>query len=57
MELIEAYSMNIVIRYIAINRITVQSGSTPGIDNFIVKNNSKQISKKRKLCAKVKNRP
>ena len=43
MKLIEAYSMNIVIRYIAINRITVQSGSTPGIDNFIVKNNSHKI--------------
>ena len=43
MELIEAYSMNIVTRYIAINRITVQSGSTPGIDNFIVKNNSHKI--------------
>lgn len=43
MKLIEAYSMNIVIRYIAINRITVQSGSTPGTDNFIVKNNSHKI--------------
>lgn len=43
MKLIEAYSMNIVIRYIAINRITVQSGSTPGINNFIVKNNNHKI--------------
>lgn len=43
MKLIEAYSMNIVIRYIAINRVTAQSCSTPGIDNFIVKNNSHKI--------------
>jgi RNA-directed DNA polymerase len=43
MELIDIYSMNIVIRYIAINKITTQSGSTPGIDNFIIKNNSHKI--------------
>lgn len=43
MKLVETYSMNIVIRYIAINKITAQSGSTPGIDNFIVKNNSHKV--------------
>lgn len=43
MKLVEAYSMNIVIRYIAINRVTAQSGSTPGVDNFIVKNNNHKI--------------
>ena len=43
-KLIEAYSMNIVIRYIAINRITAQSGSTSGIDSFIIKNNKHKIS-------------
>ena len=56
MELIDTYSMNIVVRYIAINKITVQSGSTPGIDNFIIKNNSHKIellsqSKKTKLSS------
>ena len=54
MDLIDSYSMNIVIRYIAINKITAQSGSTPGIDNFIIKNNSHKLellsqSKKTKL--------
>ena len=54
MELIETYSMNIVIRYIAINKITSQSGETPGVDNFIIKNNSNRLellsqSKKTKL--------
>lgn len=34
MELINNYSMNIVVKYIAINIITVQSGSTVGIDNL-----------------------
>lgn len=53
-ELIETYSMNIVIRYIAINKIASQSGETPGVDNFIIKNNSNKIellhqSKKTKL--------
>lgn len=43
MKLIKAYSMNIVIRYIAINRIMIQSGSTPGIDNFIIKNTRHKI--------------
>lgn len=43
MKLIEAYSMSIAIRYIAINRIAAQSGSTLGIDNFIIKNNSYKI--------------
>ena len=43
MELIETYSMNIVIRYIAINKIASQSGETPGVDNFIIKNNSNKI--------------
>jgi RNA-directed DNA polymerase len=43
MDLIDLYSMNIVIRYIAINKITAQSGSTPGIDNFIIKNNSHKL--------------
>ena len=54
MELIETYSMNIVIRYIAINKIASQSGEIPGVDNFIIKNNSNKIellsqSKKTKL--------
>jgi retron-type reverse transcriptase len=54
MELIETYSMNIVIRYIAINKIALQSGETSGVDNFIIKNNSNKIellhqSKKTKL--------
>lgn len=54
MELIETYSMNIVIRYIAINKIASQSSKTPGVDNFIIKNNSNKIellsqSKKTKL--------
>lgn len=54
MDLIDSYSMNIVIRYIAINIITAQSGSTPGIDNFIIKNDSNKLellsqSKKTKL--------
>ena len=54
MELIETYSMNIVIRYIAINKIASQSGETPGVDNFIIKNNRNKIelllqSKKTKL--------
>jgi retron-type reverse transcriptase len=43
MKLIETYSMNIVMRYIAINRITVQSCSTPDIDNFTFKNNSHKM--------------
>lgn len=43
MKLIEAYSMSIAIRYIAINRIAAQSGSTLGINNFIIKNNSHKI--------------
>ena len=54
MELIETYSMNIVIRYVAINKIASQSGETPGVDNFIIENNSNKIellsqSKKTKL--------
>ena len=54
MELIETYSMNIIIRYIAINKIASQSGETPGVDDFIIKNNSNKIellsqSKKAKL--------
>jgi len=54
MDLIETYSMNIVIRYIAINKIASQSGKTSGVDNFIIKNNSNKIdllfqSKKSKL--------
>jgi len=54
MKLIETYSMNIVIRYIAINKIAFQSGESPGVDNFIIKNNSNKIellfqSKKTKL--------
>jgi len=54
MELIELYSMNIVTRYVAINKIASQSGNTPGVDNFIIKNNSDKIkllsqSKKTKL--------
>jgi RNA-directed DNA polymerase len=54
MELIETYSMNIIIRYIAINKIASQSGGTPGVDNFIIKNNSNKLkllsqSKKTKL--------
>lgn len=56
MKLIEAYSMNIVIRYIAINKITAQSGYIPGIDNFIIRNNGHKIellfqSKETKLNA------
>lgn len=43
MELIETYSMNIVIRYIAINKIVFQSSETPGVDNFIIKNNTNKI--------------
>jgi len=43
MELIETYSMNIVIRYIAINKIASQSGETPGVDNFIIKNNRNKM--------------
>lgn len=43
MNLIEKYSMSILIRYTAINKVTIQSGSTPGIDNFIIKNNSNKI--------------
>ena len=43
MDLIEKYSMNIVIRYLAINKITAQSGSTPGVDHFIIKNNSHKL--------------
>lgn len=42
-KLIEIYSMNIVARYIAINRITAQSSFTPCINNFIVKNKSHKI--------------
>jgi len=54
MELIEIYSMNIVTRYIAINKIVSQSGKSPGVDDFIIKNNSDKIkllsqSKKTKL--------
>ena len=54
MELIETYSMNIVIRYVAINKIASQSGETPGVDNFIIKNKRNKIellsqSKKTKL--------
>jgi len=54
MKLIETYSMNIVIRYIAINIISSQSGNISGVDNFIIKNNSHKIellyqSKKTKL--------
>ena len=44
MKLIESYSMNIIIRYIAINKIASQSGFTPGIDNVIIKNNSNKIA-------------
>jgi len=54
MELIETYSMNIVIRYISINKIASQSGEIPGVDNFIIKNNRNKMkllfqSKKTKL--------
>jgi RNA-directed DNA polymerase len=54
MELIETYSMNIIIRYIAINKIASQSGKTPGTDTFVIKNNSNKLellnqSKKTKL--------
>jgi RNA-directed DNA polymerase len=54
MELVETYSMNIVIRYIATNKIASQSGETPGVDNFVIKNNSNKLellsqSKKTKL--------
>lgn len=54
MELVETYSMNIVIRYIAINKIASQSGETSGVDNFVIKNNSNKLellsqSKKTKL--------
>lgn len=54
MDVIDMYSMNIVLRYIAINKIAAQSGSTPGIDDFIIKNNSNKLellsqSKKTKL--------
>lgn len=54
MELIETYSMNIIVRYIAINKIAYQSGETPGVDNFVIKNNSHKLkllsqSKKTKL--------
>ena len=54
MELIETYSMNIILRYIAINKIASQSGETPGVDNFVIKNNSHKLellfqSKKTKL--------
>ena len=44
MKLIEIYSMNIIIRYIAINKVARQSGSTPGIDSVIFKNNCDKIS-------------
>lgn len=44
MKLIETYSMNIVVRYIAINKVASQSGSTPGIDNVIIENNSHKIA-------------
>jgi RNA-directed DNA polymerase len=43
MKLIETYSMNIVTRYIAINKIMSQSGGTPGVDNSIIKNNRNKI--------------
>lgn len=54
MELIETYSMNIIVRYIAINKIASQSGETPGVDNFVIKNNTHKLkllsqSKKTKL--------
>ena len=54
MKLIEIYSTNIIVRYIAINKIASQSGETPGVDNFIIKNNTNKLellfqSKKTKL--------
>lgn len=35
--------MNIVIQYVAINKITIQSGAISGVDNFIIKNNKHKI--------------
>jgi retron-type reverse transcriptase len=54
MGLIESYSMNIIIRYIAINKIIAQSYETPGVNNFVIKNENRKIellyqSKKTKL--------
>lgn len=43
MKLIKTYSMNIVIRYIAINKIASNSGEIPGVDNFIIKKNSHKL--------------
>lgn len=44
MGLIDIYSMNIIIRYIAINKVARQSSSAPGIDNVIFKNNCDKIA-------------
>lgn len=46
--------MDIIIRYLVINKIASQSGETPGVDSFVIKNNSNNIkllsqSKKTKL--------
>jgi hypothetical protein len=35
--------MDIIIRYLAINKIASQSGETPGVDSFVIKNNSNNI--------------
>ena len=44
MKLINIYSMNIVIRYIAVNKVSSQSGSTPGVDNFTIRSNMNKIA-------------
>ena len=44
MKLIKTYSMNIVIRYIAVNRIAAQSDTTPSIGNCIIKNNKHKLN-------------
>lgn len=44
MKLIEIYSMNIVVRYIAINKVTSQLSYTAGVRSFIIKNKIHKIA-------------
>jgi len=43
MKIVETYSMNILLRYISINSISIQSGSTQGHDNVSLQNEKNKI--------------
>lgn len=58
MNLIEEYSMRAIIRFIAINRISVQSGKTSGTDNILLQTHTEKLKMfKRTSYSKLKNLP